>query len=82
MSAQQVLQDVALRLIALGAPALVGVDGPDGAGKTTFAEALAATMANPGGEVIRESVDDFHHPRAHWHAEGRTRSTTPIRMRR
>ncbi len=55
-------------------PALVVVDGPDGAGKTTFADALAAA-APPGRVVVRASLDDFHHPRAHRHAEGRTGET-------
>lgn len=40
---------------------LVGVDGPDAAGKTTFADALAGRL---GGTVVRASVDDFHRPRA------------------
>lgn len=35
----------------------VGVDGVDGAGKTTFADALAAAVTRP---VLRISVDDFH----------------------
>jgi uridine kinase len=36
----------------------VGVDGVDGAGKTTFADALAAAVSRP---VVRIGVDDFHH---------------------
>jgi uridine kinase len=58
---------------ARGRPVLVAVDGPDGAGKTTFADALAD--ATPGRVVVRASLDDFHHPRAHRHAEGRTGET-------
>ena len=54
-------------------PVLVVVDGPDGAGKTTFADALAA--AAPQQVVVRASLDDFHHPRAYRHAEGRTGET-------
>ena len=38
---------------------LVGIDGPDAAGKTTLADGLAAALP---GEVHRASVDDFHHP--------------------
>jgi uridine kinase len=39
---------------------LIGVDGPDAAGKTTFAEALASRLP---GEVVRASIDGFHRPR-------------------
>ncbi|MFK7603455.1 uridine kinase [Deinococcus sp. SM5_A1] len=42
----------------------VAVDGVDGAGKTTFADELAASLSNLGREVIRASVDVFHSPRA------------------
>lgn len=40
------------------------MDGVDGAGKTTFADELAASLRELGREVIRVSADDFHHPRA------------------
>ncbi len=75
MSAQTLLEEVALRLVALETPALVGVDGPDGSGKTTFADGLAATVARTGHAVVRASVDGFHHPRQHRHALGRTPET-------
>jgi uridine kinase len=53
------------------------VDGVDGSGKTTFADELAAVVAATGRftEVVRASVDGFHHPRAHRHALGRTGET-------
>jgi uridine kinase len=38
------------------------VDGPDGAGKTTLADELAAEMADL--EVIRASIDGFHRRRS------------------
>ena len=38
---------------------LLGVDGPDGAGKTTLADALAERMT-----ALRTSIDDFHRPAA------------------
>jgi uridine kinase len=50
---------------------LVAVDGPDGAGKTVLADELAPMV--PG--AVRASLDDFHHPRAFRHAEGRTGRT-------
>lgn len=40
----------------------VGVDGVDGAGKTSFAEELATELTGRGVEVVRASVDGFHHP--------------------
>ena len=42
----------------------VGIDGVDGAGKTTLADALAAILRAQAIPVIRASVDGFHHPRA------------------
>jgi uridine kinase len=61
------------RVPVCGRPVLVAVDGPDGAGKTRFADALASTA--PHGRVVRASLDDFHLPRAHRHARGRTGRT-------
>lgn len=47
---------------------LVGVDGVDGAGKTTFADRLAPLLDRP---VVRASEDDFLNPAAIRHARGR-----------
>lgn len=41
----------------------VGVDGVDGAGKTTFADEVAAAITLWGRPTIRAGVDGFHHPR-------------------
>jgi uridine kinase len=41
----------------------VAIDGPDAAGKTTFADDLAA-LVGPRRPVIRLSIDRFHHPEA------------------
>jgi uridine kinase len=49
----------------------VGIDGVDGAGKTTFARELAAALRRQGRPVVQVSVDDFHRPRAVRHARGR-----------
>jgi uridine kinase len=49
-------------------PSLVALDGGDGAGKTVLADELAALV----GGSVRAILDDFHHPRAHRHALGRT----------
>ena len=50
----------------------VAIDGVDGAGKTTLANALAPLVAGQGRPTIRASVDDFHHPRAVRYTQGRT----------
>ena len=47
---------------------LVGVDGLDGAGKTTFADLLAPRLDRP---VVRVREDDFLNPAAVRHARGR-----------
>jgi uridine kinase len=49
----------------------VAIDGVDGAGKTTLADALAPLVAAQGRPTIRASVDDFHHPRARRYVRGR-----------
>lgn len=50
----------------------VGVDGFDGAGKTTFADELATALGRSGRAVIRASVDGFHRPGAQRYGLGRT----------
>ncbi len=50
-------------------PFLVGIDGMDAAGKTAFADELAAPLGAAGMTVVRASVEGFHHP-------------APIRQRR
>ncbi|HYZ99565.1 MAG TPA: hypothetical protein VE575_12490 [Acidimicrobiales bacterium] len=42
----------------------VGVDGIDGAGKSTFADELAAILRDRDVPVIRASTDSFHNRRA------------------
>ena len=49
----------------------VAIDGVDGAGKTTLANALAPLVVAKGRPVIRASVDDFHHPQSVRYARGR-----------
>jgi uridine kinase len=70
-----VLARVADALPELERPLLVAVDGGDGAGKTWFADELAATLAETGRSVVRAGADDFHHQRSHRHASGRTGET-------
>lgn len=50
---------------------LVGVDGVDGAGKTTFADELDALLRQSERPTVRVSVDDFHNVRAVRYHRGR-----------
>ncbi len=72
MTRSQLLSQLADRLVTLHPPhpLRVAVDGIDGAGKTTFADALTPHIAQRGRPVIRASVDDFHRPRAQRYARG------------
>jgi uridine kinase len=49
---------------------IIAVDGMDGAGKTVFADALAAELGRGHRAVFRASMDDFHQPRARRYARG------------
>lgn len=53
------------------ASVLVAVDGVDGAGKTVFADQLAAAIEVTGRPVLRAGVDDFHQPRGVRYRRGR-----------
>ncbi|MGC3992886.1 MAG: uridine kinase [Propionicimonas sp.] len=50
---------------------LIGVDGVDGAGKTTFADELADLLRESGAEVIRISMDHYLNPQSKRYAQGR-----------
>lgn len=73
MSQDEAIARVCDRILALksGRPARVAIDGPDAAGKTTFADALVAPLETRGATVVRASVDDFELPRMRRHARGR-----------
>ena len=49
----------------------IAVDGVDGAGKTTLADALTPLVVAKGRPVARASVDDFHNPRSVRYARGK-----------
>jgi len=51
-------------------PLIVGINGVDGSGKTTFAENMAEVLEERGHDVCRISIDNFHHPRQHRHRRG------------
>ncbi|CAN7638585.1 uridine kinase [Bradyrhizobium sp. LjRoot220] len=67
------LNRLAAAIVALhpGRIIRVAIDGVDGAGKTTLADAVAPLVAAQGRPTIRASVDDFHQPRALRYARGR-----------
>ncbi|CAL8974789.1 MAG: uridine kinase [Actinobacteria bacterium] len=51
---------------------LVGIDGVDGAGKTTFADELADLLRESGLTVIRISMDHYLNPQSKRYAQGRS----------
>jgi uridine kinase len=67
------LQEIAAHVRAMvdARPVVVAIDGVDGAGKTTFADQLAATLTGMSVTTLRASVDGFHHPRAVRYRRGR-----------
>jgi uridine kinase len=52
-------------------PVLVGIDGPDGAGKTVLANDVASNLRQRGGSVERISLDHFHRPAIERYQRGR-----------
>jgi uridine kinase len=64
------LRDEILLHYSSGRP-VVAVDGLDGAGKTTFADALAETFAEREHAVVRASIDGFHRPKIERYRAGR-----------
>jgi len=58
------------RLVQIGHPVRVAIDGVDASGKTTLANELAEWVARLGCPVIRASVDGFHRPRQERHRRG------------
>ncbi len=58
-----------LTAMQLDHPVRVGVDGITAAGKTTFAEELAAAITGRAG--VHLSTDDYHHQRERRRRQGR-----------
>lgn len=54
-----------------GGRVILGIDGVDGAGKSTFADGLAEVFAEAGSAVYRAGLEGFHRPRAERYARGR-----------
>lgn len=55
-----------------GHPLRVGIDGPSGVGKTTFARDLADAVRALGRPAVHIDSDGFHHVRAVRYRQGRT----------
>ncbi len=72
MDRAAVLDLLADRVAALPRPALVAVDGVDGAGKTVLADDLAGVLVRRGDRVVRAGIDGFHRPRVERYARGRS----------
>jgi uridine kinase len=71
-AALSVVNHVADRIIGLPLTgSRVAIDGPDGAGKTHFADQLATVLQSWHCPVVRISIDNFHNPRAVRHRQGR-----------
>jgi uridine kinase len=51
-------------------PVLVGIDGVDASGKTTFAEELVNELKGSGRPIIRASIDGFHNPKSVRYTKG------------
>ncbi|MCC9146433.1 MULTISPECIES: uridine kinase [unclassified Arthrobacter] len=72
-----VISDLAAVLLSArpGSRLLAAVDGVDGAGKTTFADELAAALRSAAGtrgrQVLRIGMDDFHNVRSVRYRRGR-----------
>jgi uridine kinase len=60
-----------LAAIELPHPVRVAIDGVDGVGKTTLADALVGPLERRGRSVIRASIDGFHNPRSVRYRRGR-----------
>ena len=52
-------------------PTLVGIDGVDGSGKTTFAQELVEELQKTGRQIIFVSIDHFHNPQNIRYTRGR-----------
>jgi uridine kinase len=55
---------------AEGRPLKVRIDGRCAAGKTMLADELEQVLSGKGFEVLRPSVDGFHHPRERRYQQG------------
>jgi uridine kinase len=69
---ERFLDDLAAEILRTSGTgrAIIAIDGVDGAGKSHFADGLAAAITRAGHPVFRSSIDGFHRSRAERHARG------------
>lgn len=67
----RVLAGIADAILADPAVVRVGVDGPDGSGKSVLAGELSEVLRSRGRPVVHLSIDDFHQVRAIRYRRGR-----------
>jgi uridine kinase len=65
MTKSKILEEICAQILAIQktTPILIGIDGVDGAGKTTFAKSLTEMLKQKNAQVLSASVDNFHNPR-------------------
>ncbi len=64
---QRILKLISYNILSIetSVPMLIGIDGKDASGKTTFADSLSTTLQKQSDrEIIRVSLDDFFQPRS------------------
>jgi uridine kinase len=66
-SRSALVDDVAARVVGAPGRRVVVVDGPTGAGKTSFAHEVGEAVERRGRPVLRASLDDFKRPWAERH---------------
>jgi uridine kinase len=73
MQADNVFTHISQAIIGFSktSPVLVGIDGVDVAGKTSFADKLADRLKESNRQIIRASIDGFHNPRSLRYRKGR-----------
>jgi uridine kinase len=70
---EDLLNDLVRQIVARkkpNKPLRVGIDGRSAAGKSTIADALGSALGGRGLNVLRPSVDGFHHPRDRRYRKG------------
>lgn len=67
----RVLTEIADAILTGPSVVRVGVDGPDGSGKSILAGELAGALRARGRPVVHLSIDDFHHVRKIRYRRGR-----------
>ncbi len=74
---QNLLHQLARKSLSIARDrAIIAIDGVDGSGKTTLADELAVVIAAFGRNVVRASIDGFHHPRERRYLLGRDSSSS------